>query len=811
MGFVTASGSGAVGLTEYINAPADIYNCHSATAIYCYTLAGTLSASLSSLDSDGFTLYWPSTISGVTIHYLALGGTDITGAMVKTWTAKGSTGSQSITGVGFKPSVVINIGTSDTSGPPHVSAGTAWGPIDSGAMDGSGNQWARSDRFYNNCNRYELTNACIVGVDVNTGVDYQAAYTSMDSDGFTINWSKCAAAAYFYSLCLTGGSYQVGNWVKSTSAASDTITLGITPQAIFVESACMTATSSSINNEMRMFGASDGTNNHVVTTTYDVSGAYQYWDTTNSILIPATHNTTGTIGTLGSFASSQFVASYSTYDSVATEICYIAFSAASTGYTAYPAVISVESQPIIPPFTIDHTNTPTVISPEAAPIVPPFTISCSLTSVVAAAECTPINAIASLSAQLITTTVVATEAQPIDIVPSIVVVITTTVALAECNPVGATAPISAQVLTTTVVASEARENDPSFTIDASLTTTVVASEAAPISIIPSIVVVITTTVVEPVASVVDPTAPISLQTLTTVVVPIEAVPVDPTAPISVQSITLSVIGTEANIIDATAPISVQLLTTTVISPEASAVDPTAPISIQTITTVAIGTEAQIFDATAPISVQAITLSVVETEAKIVDATAPISVQLLTTSVLGTEVSQIDLIPKIDAALTTTVVATEAREIDPSFTIDCSLTLTVNETEIYAVDVSDIVIWSGTFVADFNLDERTDLKVYGIAQKSDGSPYPLDGVTIEWNMRDKHGTILVTKSTSDGSIMIEDSASGMFSFNLTTTDTDFNLEPTYERPAVCRQEARIIEGEDEYVGARGRIFVMPSQT
>ncbi len=744
MGFVTASGSGAVGLTEYINAPADIYNCHSATAIYCYTLAGTLSASLSSLDSDGFTLYWPSTISGVTIHYLALGGTDITGAMVKTWTAKGSTGSQSITGVGFKPSVVINIGTSDTSGPPHVSAGTAWGPIDSGAMDGSGNQWARSDRFYNNCNRYELTNACIVGVDVNTGVDYQAAYTSMDSDGFTINWSKCAAAAYFYSLCLTGGSYQVGNWVKSTSAASDTITLGITPQAIFVESACMTATSSSINNEMRMFGASDGTNNHVVTTTYDVSGAYQYWDTTNSILIPATHNTTGTIGTLGSFASSQFVASYSTYDSVATEICYIAFSAASTGYTAYPAVISVESQPIIPPFTIDHTNTPTVISPEAAPIVPPFTISCSLTSVVAAAECTPINAIASLSAQLITTTVVATEAQPIDIVPSIVVVITTTV-------------------------------------------------------------------VEPVASVVDPTAPISLQTLTTVVVPIEAVPVDPTAPISVQSITLSVIGTEANIIDATAPISVQLLTTTVISPEASAVDPTAPISIQTITTVAIGTEAQIFDATAPISVQAITLSVVETEAKIVDATAPISVQLLTTSVLGTEVSQIDLIPKIDAALTTTVVATEAREIDPSFTIDCSLTLTVNETEIYAVDVSDIVIWSGTFVADFNLDERTDLKVYGIAQKSDGSPYPLDGVTIEWNMRDKHGTILVTKSTSDGSIMIEDSASGMFSFNLTTTDTDFNLEPTYERPAVCRQEARIIEGEDEYVGARGRIFVMPSQT
>jgi hypothetical protein len=674
MGFVTASGSGAVGLTEYINAPDDIYNCHSATAIYCYTLAGTLSASLSSLDSDGFTLYWPSTISGVTIHYLALGGTDITGAMVKTWTAKGSTGSQSITGVGFKPSVVINIGTSDTSGPPHVSAGTAWGPIDSGAMDGSGNQWARSDRFYNNCNRYELTNACIVGVDVNTGVDYQAAYTSMDSDGFTINWSKCAAAAYFYSLCLTGGSYQVGNWVKSTSAASDTITLGITPQAIFVESACMTATSSSINNEMRMFGASDGTNNHVVTTTYDVSGAYQYWDTTNSILIPATHNTTGTIGTLGSFASSQFVASYSTYDSVATEICYIAFSAASTGYTAYPAVISVESQPIIPPFTIDHTNTPTVISPEAAPIVPPFTISCSLTSVVAAAECTPINAIASLSAQLITTTVVATEAQPIDIVPSIVVVITTTVALAECNPVGATAPISAQVLTTTVVASEARENDPSFTIDASLTTTVVASEAAPISIIPSIVVVITTTVVEPVASVVDPTAPISLQTLTTV-----------------------------------------------------------------------------------------------------------------------------------------VVATEAREIDPSFTIDCSLTLTVNETEIYAVDVSDIVIWSGTFVADFNLDERTDLKVYGIAQKSDGSPYPLDGVTIEWNMRDKHGTILVTKSTSDGSIMIEDSASGMFSFNLTTTDTDFNLEPTYERPAVCRQEARIIDGSNQFVGLRGRAFIMPTQT
>jgi hypothetical protein len=337
IGLVTASGSGAVGYIEYSNGTADIYTAHATTAIYSYSVAGTLSASLTSLDSSGFTLYWMSTISGVTIHYLALGGTDITGAMVKEWTAKGSTGSQSITGVGFKPSLVINIGTSDTVAPPHVSASTNfWPPLDTGAMDGSGNQWAQSDRFYTNCCRYELTNACIVGINQTTGVDYQAAYTSMDSDGFTINWSTCNGAPYFYSLCLSGCACQVGNWDKSTSAASDTVSLGITPQAVFVVSACNIPTSSYINDERRMFGASDGTNNRVVTTTYQgTSGdlTYQYWDTTNSICIPGSVNSTATAGTIGSFGSSQFVASYSTHDNIATEICYVAFGSSAGGYT----------------------------------------------------------------------------------------------------------------------------------------------------------------------------------------------------------------------------------------------------------------------------------------------------------------------------------------------------------------------------------------------------------------------------------------------------------------------------------------------
>jgi hypothetical protein len=190
----------------------------------------------------------------------------------------------------------------------------------------------------------------------------------------------------------------------------------------------------------------------------------------------------------------------------------------------------------------------------------------------------------------------------------------------------------------------------------------------------------------------------------------------------------------------------------------------------------------------------------------------ITVQTCYSSVVEIEAAQINPTLALYSTVTTEVNEIEIYSLDATAPISVQyITVTVDEIEINAIDVADIVIWAGEFVSDFNLDERTDLKVYAFAKDKNGDPYDLTGVVINWNMRNPQGAILCTKSTSDGSITVDSESNGTFWFLLRDTETDFNLEPTPERPVVCRHEARLIHGEDEYIGVRGRAFVRPSQT
>jgi hypothetical protein len=158
-----------------------------------------------------------------------------------------------------------------------------------------------------------------------------------------------------------------------------------------------------------------------------------------------------------------------------------------------------------------------------------------------------------------------------------------------------------------------------------------------------------------------------------------------------------------------------------------------------------------------------------------------------------------------------VVNAEAYALDPSLTIDALVATVVIGSETYVLDPSDIVVWDGSFSTDLTLDEATDIKIYGVARNPDGSPYNLATATLEWNMRDHTRAILAHKSTADGSIIIDSPELGMFHFSLSHTDTDFDLEPTIKKPVIARHEARVINGAEQFVGLRGRVFIMPSQT
>src|SRR3990167_5055521 len=90
--------------------------------------AGQGRMSLSSMDSDGFTLSIGIQMTAAyRVHYLALGGTDLTNAAVGGWTTPGATGNQSVTGVGFQPDFILMLSMATTGTLPLITSGIGFG------------------------------------------------------------------------------------------------------------------------------------------------------------------------------------------------------------------------------------------------------------------------------------------------------------------------------------------------------------------------------------------------------------------------------------------------------------------------------------------------------------------------------------------------------------------------------------------------------------------------------------------------------------------------------------------------------------
>lgn len=204
-------------------------------------------ADLASFDSDGFTVSIPDAFPRDTrVAFLALGGDDITNAEVFEFTDPGVNGAQSINLAGaFQPDLVMLMGPSNISAPPAgtASAGRFWfgaftDPNDEhvicvGADGGSGTADTSS---------YHKTGECTAGMPATVGnvVNSRASLTSIDSDGFTLNWIETSASALvIFGLALKGGSYTVGDFPTRTSTGSIVETgVGFGPKAVLFLSHC---------------------------------------------------------------------------------------------------------------------------------------------------------------------------------------------------------------------------------------------------------------------------------------------------------------------------------------------------------------------------------------------------------------------------------------------------------------------------------------------------------------------------------------------------------------------------------------------
>lgn len=193
-----------------------------------------LEAEFKTFDADGFTLTWATVTAGVDIHYLALGGADITNAFVGTFNAKTGTGDQALTGVGFKPDVALFLQeeiAGDDSSNPHISFGM-------GAAVSSTKRWSNYVDSEDNATtsdtyRTQVTDKCITIRRSTSGSDRGTAdFKTFDSDGLTLDWTTAATvASRIHFLALKGGQYDVGSFNQATSTGNQGVTgVGFEPK-----------------------------------------------------------------------------------------------------------------------------------------------------------------------------------------------------------------------------------------------------------------------------------------------------------------------------------------------------------------------------------------------------------------------------------------------------------------------------------------------------------------------------------------------------------------------------------------------------
>jgi hypothetical protein len=242
---------------------------------YCITVmassaAGTTDgeAALSSMDADGFTVSWEKTPTQEwLIHYIAIGGADVTNATTGSFTPLAGTGSQAITGVGFQPDFLMFLSIDSNSVDTNVTesklgigfAGLSGGSTiteaaivatsrDVGGANVVTGVWQRTDRaiLEKNTNLASST--------------FEAQVTSFDANGFTINklTNTGGTETTTHYLALQGGQYNVGTVTKPAATGSQSYTgVGFRPHGMLFLSKNI-GTSPSANQHARIsFSAAD--------------------------------------------------------------------------------------------------------------------------------------------------------------------------------------------------------------------------------------------------------------------------------------------------------------------------------------------------------------------------------------------------------------------------------------------------------------------------------------------------------------------------------------------------------------------------
>jgi hypothetical protein len=314
---------------------------------------------LDSINSDGFTIDW-TVISNpgktVDLHWICLGGSDLTNAKAGGFEAPSSTGDKSVD-VGFEPDFVLIlhstgvgiIASSDIS--QSIGAATSstsrWlcSSLDDHAVATS--DTSRSQREDNVAEGY------FPGGTLKYRADFKEFY-STGSGGFTINYSATGSGQEAAYLALKGGQYAVGSGLQETAGSAPTdkayTGVGFQPKLTLFTSFNNTATTSEQTNLRRSFGAAEsstsrrsiwsGSEDNQATS--DTSYASDKTKCLKMMTEASSSPTTQASADFKSNDSDGFTLTWDPYDTTARQFCYICFADADVGTTATATILEGE-------------------------------------------------------------------------------------------------------------------------------------------------------------------------------------------------------------------------------------------------------------------------------------------------------------------------------------------------------------------------------------------------------------------------------------------------------------------------------------
>ena len=297
-----------------------------------------------SFEANGFTLNWTDAPSSAWIvHYIALGGSDLTNVFLKTFNSEVLTGNKAYTGVGFLPDCLVSLGAHTGTTLPSTTA-TGLSPSIGFGLSSTARHVAgfgdQDNVATSNAASYLYASRVLAIANMEDSENTLADIVSLDADGFTLNYTSVIGSARPVAvLCLKGGQYKVGVETQKTSGGTKATTgVGFQPTGMLCIGADAVADTLRQENGGRLVlgGASSGAEGTSWFNSQDATGTAETDSstTTAKVLRHATPpSTIDAEADLSSFDSGGFTLDWTTADATAREFAYLAFGSTAAGAT----------------------------------------------------------------------------------------------------------------------------------------------------------------------------------------------------------------------------------------------------------------------------------------------------------------------------------------------------------------------------------------------------------------------------------------------------------------------------------------------